>query len=59
MKSMTKGELARQAGVTPRTLRNWLQPYQDILEAMGVRKKTKMLPPHAVKWIADKFLIDV
>ena len=38
MKAMYKCELADCAGVTTKTLRRWLKPYQQQLEAMGVSK---------------------
>jgi len=59
MKAMTKQQLADCAGVTLKTLSNWCAPYREQLEAMGVQKKTKVLPPKAARWIADKFMIDI
>jgi DNA-binding XRE family transcriptional regulator len=59
MKAMTKSELADAAGVSVTTLMNWCKPYRDELEAMGLRLNMRVVPPIAVKWIAEKFCIDV
>ena len=59
MKSFSKSELANCAGVTVKTLMNWCKPYQSELESMGWRPTAKILPPHIVKFIVDKFCIDI
>ena len=59
MKAMTKSELADAAGVSVTTLMNWCKPYRDELEAMGLRLNMRVVPPIAVKWIAENFCIDV
>ena len=59
MKAMYKYEIADRAGVTTKTLRRWLKPYQKELEAMGVKPKDQILNPSAVKFICEKFCIDV
>lgn len=59
MKAMYKCELADCAGVTTKTLRRWLKPYQQQLEAMGVKPKDQILNPSAVKFICETFCIDV
>ena len=59
MKAMTKQQLADKAGVTTKTLMSWCKKYQKELEAMGMRHKMRVLPPHIVEFIAQKFSIDV
>ena len=58
-KSMTYTQLADCAGVTRRTLYNWLRGYRDKLRRMGVKDKAKVLPPVAVRYICKKFYIEV
>jgi len=59
MKAMLKSELARMAGVSRNTLMNWCKPFQGELEGMGIGPKAKMLPPHVVKFIAEKLCIEL
>ena len=59
MRAMTKQQLAQCAGVTVKTLMNWCRPYRDELMRMGMNPGMKVLPPHIVKWIVEKFCIDV
>ena len=61
MKSMTKSELAKAAGVCTDTLRNWLKdPYiQQQLAPMNLKKQQKKLPPRAVKIITDHYAIEI
>ena len=56
---MTKQQLAQCAGVTVRTLFNWLRPYRKKLSRMGLKPSMRVLPPHIVKWIAERFCIDL
>ncbi|MDO4727070.1 MAG: hypothetical protein Q4A56_07635 [Porphyromonadaceae bacterium] len=49
---MYKQELARAAGVTLQVLRKWLK--DDNIE---LPKKYKMLPPHIVKFLCEKYVI--
>ena len=58
MKAMTKQQLADAAGVSPRTLWNWLKPHEELLRQMGMRPK-RILPPNVVAWIARQYCIDV
>ena len=51
--------MADRAGVSVRTLNNWCRPYQRTLQEMGVTPRMKVLPPHVVMFLADKFCIDV
>ena len=57
MKSMLKSELAREAGVSLRTLNRWCEMYREELTDMGWRPKMKMLPPNIVAFLSDKFCI--
>ncbi len=57
MKSMLKSELAREAGVSRRTLNNWCKPYMKELTAMGYRPTMKLLPPKIVQFMKDQFCI--
>jgi hypothetical protein len=59
MKAMTRQELADRAGVGVRTLSNWCKPYSEELERMGMRRNMVLLPPNIVRWMSDKFCIDV
>lgn len=59
MTSMTKQQLACYAGVSVRTLTNWIQPYHEELHQLGMRPNMKTLPPSVVSWICEKFCIDV
>ena len=59
MKAMLKQEVADAAGVSLRTLHRWCLPYREELEAMGVTRKMKLLPPLVVAFIAEKFCIDL
>ena len=56
---MSKQQLADAAGVSVGTLMNWCRPYRKELEAMGVKKKDRVLSPKVVRFIAEKFCIDV
>ena len=38
---------------------SWCKQYHAELEAMGVKTKTKVLPPNAVRFIAEKYCIDI
>jgi hypothetical protein len=57
MKAMTKQKLAGYAGVSVKTLMSWCKPYMKELEQMGLKPRAKILPPHIIKFIADKFTI--
>ena len=59
MKAMSKQQLADAAGVSVKVLMSWCKQYQAELEAMGVKTKTKVLPPNAVRFIAKKYCIDI
>ena len=59
MKSMLKSELAREAGVSVRTLNRWCEMYGEELIAMGWRPRMKLLPPKVVNFITETFCIDI
>ena len=59
MKAMSKSELADRAGVSVQTLMNWCRPFRQELEMMGMLPNAKVLPPHIVKFLSEKFAIDV
>ena len=59
MKSCTKTELARAAGVCPETFRRWLKTDQAFLCAHGVGPTSKILPPKVVQYLCDKYAIDL
>ena len=59
MRAMTKSELAERAGVSVNTLNRWCKPFRRELEAMGLTPKQRLLPPMAVKFIAEKLCIDL
>ena len=59
MKAMSKQELADRAGVSVKTLMNWLKPHKEELSRMGLKQNAKVVPPHIAKWICDNFCIDV
>ena len=56
---MTKQQIAACAGVSVRTLLNWCKPYQKELAQMGMTPGMRVLPPIIVKWIAERFCIDI
>ena len=59
MKAMTKQKLADKAGVSLNTLNKWCKPLKAELEAMGLQPNTRLLPPVVIKFIAEKFCIDL
>ena len=59
MKAYTKIELARAAGVSGETFRRWLRTDKAFLEQHHITAKTKVLPPVVVKYLCDKYAIDV
>ncbi len=59
MIAMSKQQLADAAGVSVNTLMNWCKPYREQLAQMGLLPNAKVLPPHIVKFISEKFCIDV
>lgn len=54
-KAMLKSQLARMAGVSPRTFYNWLRSDRDVLFRMGVTPRARLLPPQAVNYLRKKY----
>lgn len=59
MKAMLKSELAAAAGVSTDTFRRWLHSDIDYLRAQGISPKTKVLPPQVVRYLCEKYDIEV
>ena len=61
MKSMTKSQLARAAGVSRWTLRRWLaDPYiREQLAPFQLTEKQQLLPPGAVQIIIEHYAIEI
>ena len=59
MKAMSKQQLANRAGVSLNTLNKWMKPLQEQLEAMGMPRNARMLPPNVVMFLAERFCIEV
>ena len=59
MKSYTKAQLADAAGVSPGTFRRWLRSDRAFLEANGILPTTKLFPPKVVKYLCDKYCIEI
>ena len=59
MRSCTKSELSRAAGVSPETFRRWLRSDRAFLEANGILPTTKLFPPKVVKYLCDKYCIEI
>ena len=58
-KSMYKNEIARAAGVSLGTFRSWLRTDTEALRQMGVSPSTKILPPVAVRYLCEKYCIEI
>ena len=56
---MTKQQLADRAGISLNTLSRWMKPLQQQLEELGMPPGARILPPRIVKFLADRFCIDV
>ena len=59
MKAISKQRLADKAGVSINTLNRWCKPLTKELKAMGLSPNARMLPPNVVKFLAEKFCIDL
>ena len=59
MKAMTKSELAQAAGISIDTLKRWLEPHTQQLEALGMQPNMRVLTPRVVVYIVETFCIDV
>ena len=58
-KAMYKNELARAAGVSTATFRAWLRSDKQALDAMGITPKQQLLPPVTVRYLCEKYDIDI
>ena len=56
---MSKQQLADCAGVSVNTLMKWCKPFMNELEQMGLSPNDKVLPPNIVKFLVEKFCIDL
>lgn len=56
---MYKSELARLAGVSPRTFRRYLATRRAVLDEMGVSVMAQKLPPKAVEYICKDYCIEI
>ena len=59
MTAMTKAQLAMAAGVSVKTLQRWLSRHREELKKLGVRPRDKLLPPVAVRYVAEQYGIDL
>ena len=59
MKAMSKSQLAAAAGVSIKTFQRWLVRHSEELAILGVRPRDKLLPPVAVRYIAEQYGIDL
>ena len=59
MKAYSKIELARAAGVSGETFRRWLRSDKAVLEEHHVGPKTKILPPQVVRYLCEKYDIEI
>jgi hypothetical protein len=57
-KAMGKNELAELLGISPSTLREWLNKlYFAEIEPLGYCKSDKLLKPNIVKYLSEKLII--
>ena len=59
MRAMYKYELARKAGVSSKTFARWLKNDTEKLIELGALPRSKLLPPPAVKYLCEKYVIDL
>ncbi len=58
-RSMYKYELAAAAGVSRTTFRRWLLADREQLEHLGCSLNCHLLNPASVKFLCEKYVIDV
>lgn len=58
MKAMTRQQLAECAGVTSKTLGNYINRNWDELWALGMRPY-QILPPSVVEWLSYNYGINI
>lgn len=58
-KAMYKSELAEAAGVSRMTLYRWLKApeIRKLMRKEGIKDTCKLLPPHVVKGICERYVI--
>ena len=56
-KAMYKRELAQAAGVSVRTLYNWMQADKEALRKMHVSPKRHLLPARVVRYLDERYAI--
>lgn len=59
MKAMSKFELAEAAGVSRETFRRWLRNDKAFFEVNNISPNAKILPPKVVKYLCEKYCIDL
>lgn len=59
MKSYTKAQLAYAAGVGIATFRRWLKSDEAFLRANNITSNTKLFPPHVVRYLCEKYDIEI
>ena len=59
MKAMYKSELARLAGVSPRTFARYLAAHREELERLGASPYTRKLRGKAVEFVVHDYCIDI
>lgn len=59
MRSYSKFELAQAAGVSADTFRRWMKSDRAFLEANGITPNTRLLPPKVVKYLCEKYCIEI
>lgn len=58
-RAMYRYELAAAAGVSKNTFHSWLKNDKEQLEQLGVTNKNRLLPPVAVKFLCEKYVIEL
>ena len=56
---ISKSTLAQLAGVSYRTFNRYLKTRKHILDALGVKRYARLLPPQAVKYVCEDYCIDL
>ena len=59
MKAMLKSELAAAAGVSSQTFRRWLLADTEYLCQQGIKSTTRILPPQVVRYLCEKYDIEL
>ena len=59
MRSYSKTQLAEAAGVSVATFRRWLKTDEAYLHSQGIQASAKLLPPPVVRYLCEKYCIDL